>query len=250
MELVVTLLFIIPTLFISLKLIKKLYRLIYLSARVTYDYRQEIATGAGFVGRMIGKLVKLSGNAGKKAGHYAAITAKFAGVGKLDLNAEKDRELLRQLIDLNQHDPRYQDETHPLIIKLHSMERALGEYEYNQGAKNVLSYPLPEIIHALTLKLDNIKEKDLLTQCHGDLLQIAVAVQSGCEENGLVTPQAGRNVADYIEEVDATETVIDLYTQKISRVRKDPNLCEEEKLTKITYLQRLLANQMGRLENA
>ncbi|GGF75885.1 hypothetical protein GCM10011332_32350 [Terasakiella brassicae] len=250
MEIIFPFIFLILLIFVAWKIARYFLRIFVTGVQGTYEHREQIISGAGFVSQKLSCFLRWIGKFGKIISRYATIESKFSQVRKLDFNVNQDREKLREFLELYQRDIRLHDETHPAIIKLHARERELVKFEHDLGAKNVLSYPLPEIIHALTLKLDNISEKDLLTQCHGDLLKIAIAVQAGCEENGLVTPQAGRNVADYIEEVDATETVIDLYTQKISRVRKDPNLCEEEKVTKITYLQRLLANQMGRLENA
>lgn len=71
----------------------------------------------------------LTGKAGKGISQYATITAKFAGVGGLDLDKEDDRLKLRGLIETHNSNPKYQDETHPQIIKLHVMERELELWE-------------------------------------------------------------------------------------------------------------------------
>lgn len=134
-----------------------------------------------------------------------------------------------------------------------ALEKSLN---YIESFKEDLSANMAEIdIYALsqeklTLLLDNCKKdkNNLTSELDSMLLFLFKKIEDIFEVSGKKTPAQLSTVINDSIRINQIETILDLYSEKIAKVRNDNALHEDEKEEKIELWRRLRDRDISRLE--
>jgi len=136
--------------------------------------------------------------------------------------------------------------------KIEEKETLLHELENaNLKAANILgaqSLSMDEFIEGFKERLNTFEKKDFQAANSDVLLELAVKLNDSFKRQGLVTPLQAEEVPDHLKHINNIESIIDLYTQKMQRVKVDEALDDEEREMKLENWQRLMDKQVAEME--
>lgn len=140
MEAIFTILFLLLCLFISWKILKRLYRLVSAGSRMAYDHREDIASGVSATGRTAGKVAMFLG---KAAANGARATAKMTEEALRERRRQEIvnlNNLVQQLIYTMSQvvEPSLQNSKQALMSEVVVLERGLATQNQNTNSEHFI----------------------------------------------------------------------------------------------------------------
>ena len=124
-------------------------------------------------------------------------------------------------------------------------EREKAEME---KVKELADLPLEKYLSVFLGKLETITSEEFQGKNHSDLLKVHTALKESFQRNNLIPLEKLEVVSQSTFGIDEAETIIDLYGEKINRVKLDESLDEEEREEKIEYWRRLRDRHISQIE--
>jgi len=123
---------------------------------------------------------------------------------------------------------------------------------YADSLKKALAGTFGVEIHLAALKsrLDSAKIEELIGENQGEMVQLYRAMFDAFDKNGLIPINQLAAVPKDVHRINQIETIIDLYTMKINRVKKDKKLSDEERDRKVQAWEHLMAKDIDALGGA
>lgn len=113
-----------------------------------------------------------------------------------------------------------------------------------------MTLPMSAHISALLSNLEGSKVDDLIGENQGSLVAVYKAMHDAFERHGLIAINQLATVPKDVHRISQIETIIDLYTKKIDRVKNDAKLSEEEKDRKLQAWEHLMEKDIDALGGA
>lgn len=145
----------------------------------------------------------------------------------------------------NKHFQIWLEETVDPIIKLVNDQRIVQE--------KLLAGSLPIEAHIKAFRgfLENDAElDDLIGENQGEMVQLYRAMHDAFERKGLIAINRLATVPKDVHRINQIETIIDLYSLKIKRVKEDENLSDDERQRKVEAWKHLMEKDVEALGGA
>lgn len=114
--------------------------------------------------------------------------------------------------------------------------------------KELADLPFEKYLSLFADKLEMLTAKEFQGKNHSTLLKFYTALKESFVRNNLVPLERLEAVSESVYGIDEAETIIDLYGEKINRVKLDESLDEEEREEKIEYWRRLRDRHISQIE--
>jgi hypothetical protein len=148
-----------------------------------------------------------------------------------------------QEIELGLQEKRNREKEMEMEIK--KAEAAKAEME---KMKELADLPFEKYLSLFADKLEMLTGKEFQGKNHSILLKFYTALKESFVRNSLVPLERLEAVSESVYGIDEAETIIDLYGEKINRVKLDESLDEEEREEKIEYWKRLRDRHISQIE--
>jgi hypothetical protein len=148
-------------------------------------------------------------------------------------------------------------------LEIESAEKAKRQIEKEKEAKRLeeetkqkeiekqiklKEFPIDEHIDEFLKKLDAAEFADIKGETHTRFLKMLELVQKRFTEIGLIEPEKLKNISEDTFRINQYEALIDLYAEKIRRVKEDPSLDDDDIAAKIEFWERLRDKEISQIE--
>lgn len=110
------------------------------------------------------------------------------------------------------------------------------------------SYPLLHHADVFFRRLEELAASEMKGHREGKLFELHLKVKEALEKNGKVRIDRKESVAEDALRLHQVESLLDIYSEKIKRVRDDEELDDEEKDDKIAYWKSLRDKQVSDIQ--
>ena len=260
---------------LAYKLIRWLFRVLSSGAGYVGEHREDIAHGAvvggkavwsmtSFIGRGIAKLTRRGYSAYREkadrreqqeleflrqnqrdtdtlVASLEDMTAKYqAAQSALEAEAQKSRRLASRL-ELESA------AAEEIKARHDELARQLADEKARQH-KAFTDLPFDTFVQTMQEKIAGVSDTEFRAVDQDRLRELAVAFDARFAAAGVELPSAFLEAPEHVRYVNSIEGVIDLYTRKIQKVKRDDGLDDDERDIKIEYWQRLMDKQVAELE--
>lgn len=109
-------------------------------------------------------------------------------------------------------------------------------------------FPIEFHLDTFMQKLTQLKDQEMKGVLHDKYVQVYKSMNTTFESIGLIPPDKLLNVQQDVHRLNQVEIIMDLYDEKMRRVKKDTVLEEDERTEKIEYWRRLRDRDIAELE--
>lgn len=130
-----------------------------------------------------------------------------------------------------------------------SSKRELNALQKKVESK-VQDLPLNDLINVFINRLSTETNSDaLIGDKHSQYLDLYNALIKVFSDHKILSPEKLHSITQDVHRINQIETLIDLYSEKIRRAKRDDDLDEDERETKVAYWQRLMDKEISDLED-
>lgn len=131
-----------------------------------------------------------------------------------------------------------------------TLQREQTETAFYQKMEEFSDLPLSKFLAFLIKKLEVVESAEFQGQNHSDMLTLFSSLKSSYQRNSLLSPEKQEEIAPDVLRINQIESVMDLYTEKIRRVKQDHTLDDDEQQMKIDFWIRLRDKDIQEIETA
>ncbi|CAM2005285.1 hypothetical protein APED_01360 [Acanthopleuribacter pedis] len=162
---------------------------------------------------------------------------------RLSTAREKSAKEQQRLLEKQAHSQRMAEKEQEITLQKAQAERALFE-----RLQEFAQLPLEKFLAFFAQKLEQVTEAEFQGKNHTGLLELYLNLKKSFERNGLISLERLEEVTPDVQRINQIETIMDLYGEKIRKVKQDGLLDDEEQLMKVEYWIRLRDKDIQELE--
>lgn len=132
-------------------------------------------------------------------------------------------------------------------LKLREQKQKIDQAAF-QNLSKVNDIPLSYFLSYLKEKFDSLSKQEVSGETHSKLFDTYTWLKAIFSRNGMIDPDRLEELAPDVKRINQMETLMDLYGEKIHRVKNDDSLDDEERQMKIEYWLRLRDRDIAELE--